>query len=91
MSGPRFGSCRGIPGIAVLALLVGASPGLAETEQGDARSPDPTPSELAVRQSAWASELVDHLGLSEALDDHPSDAERFGLLCPDDAELTTEA
>lgn len=90
VSGPRFGSSRGIPGIAVLALLVGASPGLAETEQGDARSPDPTPSELAVPQSAWASELVDHLGLSAALDDHPSDAERFGLLCPDDAELTTE-
>ena len=91
MSGPRVGSCRGIPGIAALALLLGASPGLAQTDLGDVRSSEPTASELAVPQSAWARDLVDHLGLSAALDDHPTDAERFGLLCPDDAELVTEA
>lgn len=91
MSGPRFGSCRGIPGIASLALLLGASAALAQAELGRVRGAEATASELAVPQSAWARELVEHLGLSAALDDHPSDAERFGLLCPDDAELVTEA
>ncbi len=90
--GPRNRSCRGIAGIAALALLGGASTGWAQTGTGDVRvSSEPTASELSISQAAWARELVDHLGLSSALDDHPADPERFGLLCPDDAGLVTEA
>jgi hypothetical protein len=88
VSGPRIGSCRGFPGLAAVALLLGASPGLAET---DLRSSQSTSSELSLPQSAWASDLVDHLGLSAALDDHPTDSERFGLLCPSEAEFVGEA
>jgi len=91
VSGPRFGFFRGFPGIAAFALLLGADPGLAQTTPVDVRGPEPTASEFSVPQSAWARDLVDHLGLSAALDDHPSDAERFGLLCPDDAEFVGEA
>jgi hypothetical protein len=91
VSGPRFGSCRGFPGAAALALLIGAGPGLAQSDGVDLRNAEPTPSEHSIVQAAWARGLVDHLGLSAALDDHPSDAERFGLLCPDDAEFVSEA
>ncbi len=91
MSGPRFGSCRRLPGIAALALLLGASPGFAQSNPGELRDSEPTPSELSIPQSAWARSLVDHLGLSAALDDYPTDAERFGLLCPGDAEFVSEA
>jgi len=90
VSGPRIGAFRGIPGAAAFALLVGAGVALAEGEPAPVRGAEATPSELAVAQSAWASDLVEFLDLSAALDDTPSDAERFGLLCPEDAELVTE-
>lgn len=90
MSAPRFGSCRGFAGVA-LALLLAADAAFAQAEPGALRGAEATPSEIAISQSDWAEDLVAHLGLSDALDERPTDAERFGLLCPDDAELVTEA
>jgi hypothetical protein len=88
VSGPRIGACRAIPGAAAWALLAVATAAHAEAE--DLRGAEPTESELSVRQSSWARDLVDQLGLAAVLDPSAGDRERFGLLCAEDAELATE-
>src|SRR3990172_290317 len=91
VSGPHIGSCRGIVRAAAVALLAAAAPARAQSEASELRGAGATASELSITQSAWARELVTHLGFSTALDASASDAEHFGLLCPEGAELATEA
>ena len=91
VSGPHIGSCRGIVRAAAVALLATAAPARAQSEASELRGAGATASELSITQSAWARELVAHLGFSTALDASASDAEHFGLLCPEGAELATEA
>ncbi len=91
MSGTRIGWCPGLPGVAAIAVLAVATAARAQSEAPALRSAGPTESELSLTQSAWARELVDQLGLSHALEASASDAERFGLLCPEGVELAIEA
>ncbi len=91
MSGTHIGSRRGIVRVAALALLGTAATARAESAATDLRSAEATASELSIAQSAWARELVAHLGFSNVLDASATDAEHFGLLCPEQAEGATEA
>jgi hypothetical protein len=90
VSGTRIGSCRGLAGVAAAAWLAAAAGAGAQSE-APGRDGTATESELSLTQSAWARELSRALGLENALDPSASDAERFGLLCPEGVELMTEA
>ena len=89
MSGTRIRSRRGFSGVAALALLAAAP--AAHAQATALREGAPTESELSLTQAAWARDLTRTLGLDSALEDGASDAERFGLLCPEGIELATEA
>jgi hypothetical protein len=91
VSGPRIGAFRVVPGALAWALLFAARAATGQSEAGDLRGAGPTASELSIPHSLFARDLVDHLGLAPALDPSAGDAERFGLLCPEDVELATEA
>jgi len=87
----HIGSCRRIVRVAAAALLAAAAPARAQSGDPDVRGGEATPSELSITHSAWAQTLVEHLGLSVALDESAGDPERFGLLCPEGAEFATES
>ena len=48
-------------------------------------------SERVVTEGEWAADLVEALGLTPALPEDPSGDDLFSLLCPDRAELVTQA
>jgi hypothetical protein len=74
-----------------VALLAAAAAARAQSEAPEPRGAEPTASELSLAQSEWARDLVAQLGLAADFDPAASDAERFGLLCAEEAELATEA
>lgn len=89
MSGLRNRRCGGI---AVLWLCALAAPAWPQaTPLVDPRGALPGVSEVPIDEAHWARDLVDQLQLSDALEASSTDAERFGLLCPESAELVTEA
>jgi hypothetical protein len=81
--------------VLVLVLVALAWPGAAELrrESGPRRSmlgAEPSGSRRVVTEADWAMDLVDLLGLNDALPPDSSDDDRFALLCPDRAELVTQ-
>jgi hypothetical protein len=77
--------------VAAVALLAAAAPARAQSEWPALREGAATESELSLTHSEWARDLALTLGLADTLDASASDAERFGLLCPEGIELATEA
>jgi len=78
-----------------LALVAPAWPGAAELRRESRASSsllgaEPSGSHRLLTQAEWAADLVDLLGLDDALPPDASDDDRFALLCPDRAELVTE-
>ena len=78
----------GVMGGVALALLLPAAPLWAEPLGSLALlEAAPTPSEVIVRESEWAAQLVDVLGLDRVLPEKPDEADLFALLCAERAEL----
>jgi hypothetical protein len=89
VSGLRKRRCSGI---AILCLFALAAPAWPQaTPLVDPRGTLPGASELPIDEASWARVLVGELQLSDALEASSTDAERFGLLCPESAEVVTEA
>ena len=86
MSGLRIRRCGGLAMLAAFALL--AAPAFPQaTPVVDPRGLEPGLGEAPIDEASWASDLVGRLGVADSLDASASDAERFGLLCPEAAEF----
>lgn len=69
-------------------------PALASAEPGLSialSQPQATPSERRVSETEWAADLTHELGLDRILPVDPEPAERFALLCGDQAEMSLSA
>jgi hypothetical protein len=71
-----------------LALLLPVAPVCADPlESLVLRGAAPTASGVVLSEAEWAAQLMDVLGLERALPEQPDEAELFGLLCAEQAEL----
>jgi hypothetical protein len=74
--------------------LCWAMPGPAAAEPLESMGPlgaDSSASQRVVHQGEWAANLVEVLGLTQALPQDADGGDVFGLLCPDRAEVATGA